>query len=112
VNTAAYLDGDEATIVFAGLAPVLIGLYQVELTIPNNIEAGDPYLDIATPDAYTSQVQIPVGAKSAGLDGEAVKSAQIHRGVPEERRRVNKRGSPARLGARGGSSRRVMPQVQ
>ena len=50
----------------AGLAPQLAGLYQVNLTIPTGLTAGDNYLDIAGPDSYTSEVLISIGGSRRG----------------------------------------------
>ena len=64
----------QATMSFAGLAPTLAGLYQVDLTIPFNAVAGDNVVGISglTPvslgsstygtDSYNLQALIPVGS--------------------------------------------------
>jgi uncharacterized protein (TIGR03437 family) len=51
-----------ATVAYAGLAPTLVGLYQVNVQIPSGITAGDWYLDISGPDSYTSEAIISVGS--------------------------------------------------
>lgn len=68
-SVAADVDGTAASVSFAGLAPTIAGLYQVNVTIPTTTVAGDHYLDIAVNEpttngplvAYTSQVLISVG---------------------------------------------------
>lgn len=63
---AAYINGQTATVSYQGLAPGLVGLYQVNVTIPTGLASGTYYLDIAGPDSYTSEATIPVGTISAG----------------------------------------------
>lgn len=79
VNTVtADVSGTNATVVFAGLAPTLAGLYQVNVTIPSTTTAGDNFLDISVSDpnspnheeSYTQQVLIPVGGGSAARPAE------------------------------------------
>ncbi|MDX1984141.1 MAG: IPT/TIG domain-containing protein [Bryobacteraceae bacterium] len=64
---AAFVDNRRATVEFAGLAPGLIGIYRIDLQIPQDVRNGNRYLDVAGPDSYSSQVQIPIaGASTAG----------------------------------------------
>ena len=58
---AAFIDGQPATVIFAGLAPGYPGLYQVNVQVPAGASSGDVYLDISTPSAYHSQARIFVG---------------------------------------------------
>lgn len=53
-----------ATVVYAGLAPNLSGLYQMDITIPSGLTAGDNYLYIYGPDAYNSQSLIPISTST------------------------------------------------
>jgi uncharacterized protein (TIGR03437 family) len=46
---------------FAGLAPYLAGLYQINFVVPTGTVAGDATLGIAGPDSYTSESLIPIG---------------------------------------------------
>lgn len=70
----AYVSGAQAKVTYAGLAPDLAGLYQVNLTIPTGITAGNNnVLDIFGPDAYTSEALIPIGA--ASTTGSAMQGA-------------------------------------
>ncbi|HXE62620.1 MAG TPA: hypothetical protein VN519_03725 [Bryobacteraceae bacterium] len=61
-----YGTGDSAvgTITYAGLAPTLAGLYQINVTLPaTGLTAGhNVYVEIRTDAADISQVQIPFGA--------------------------------------------------
>jgi uncharacterized protein (TIGR03437 family) len=45
---------------FAGLTPTAAGLYQIDVTIPAGAGSGATYVDIRTPDAYTSQATINI----------------------------------------------------
>jgi uncharacterized protein (TIGR03437 family) len=62
VNTPiVVVDGEQATVGFAGLSPTLIGVYAITFTIPSDIATGDVYIDISLPDSYTTEAQMPVG---------------------------------------------------
>jgi len=65
---SADIGGVSATVAFAGLAPGFAGLYQVNVTIPAGVSAGDNTLDIAGPDSYAAEALIPIGA--AALSSE------------------------------------------
>jgi uncharacterized protein (TIGR03437 family) len=60
-SVSGYIDGLAADVSYAGLAPLLSGLYQVNLKVPDDASTGNVFLDIATPDSYTTQVALPVG---------------------------------------------------
>ncbi len=62
---SAAIDGIAATVSYAGLAPTLAGLYQVNVTVPTGVASGNVYLDIAGPDAYTSEALLPTGTPSS-----------------------------------------------
>jgi uncharacterized protein (TIGR03437 family) len=69
-----------ATVAYAGLAPTLVGLYQVNVQIPTGIAAGDWYLDISGPDSYTSEAIISVGSGTlAAPEGNARANVVEHR---------------------------------
>jgi uncharacterized protein (TIGR03437 family) len=51
----------KAKVTYAGLAPGLAGLYQINLQVPDGVGPGDVYLEIATDTADVNQVMIPVG---------------------------------------------------
>jgi uncharacterized protein (TIGR03437 family) len=68
----ADVDGTLATVLYQGLAPGLVALYQVNLTIPAGITSGDHYLDISGPDSYTTEALISIGgAAAASVPSEA-----------------------------------------
>jgi uncharacterized protein (TIGR03437 family) len=66
-----YVDNVQATTTFVGLAPALIGLYQINFAVPSGVSNGYVNLDISGPDAYTSESVLPVGVVS----GSARKAA-------------------------------------
>jgi uncharacterized protein (TIGR03437 family) len=74
---AAYIGGVAATVGYAGLAPQLAGLYQINLTVPAGLTAGDNNLDIAGPDAYSSECLIAIGPAPASSP-----AAPAYRAVP------------------------------
>ena len=76
---AAYIGGVAATVGYAGLAPQLAGLYQINLTVPAGVAAGDQNLDIAGPDAYSSECVIAIAAAPAS----APAAAPTIRGMPQ-----------------------------
>ncbi len=75
---AAYIGGVAATVGYSGLAPQLAGLYQINLTVPAGLTAGDHYLDIAGPDAYSSECLIAIGGASAS----SASAVPAYRAVP------------------------------
>ena len=78
----AYVGGVQATVSYAGLAPQLSGLYQLNITIPTGLTVGDNYLDVAGPDSYTHQSQIPIAAATSSTAGVETSSAVR---VPQKR---------------------------
>ncbi len=74
-SLAAYLDGKTVNVSFAGLAPTLVGLYQMNLQIPATVRSGDRYLDIAGPDSYNSEAVIPISGGAVGVTAPFVKEA-------------------------------------
>ncbi len=91
------IDQLDANIGYAGLAPLLPGLYQLNILVPAGTRAQDVYVDVSGPDAYNSQVLLPVGG-GAAADARAA-------GKVGERRRRSARGRPTGRGARGGPVR-------
>jgi hypothetical protein len=47
---------------YAGLAPNLPGVYQVNVVMPSGIESGNVFVDISWTDADISQAYIPIAA--------------------------------------------------
>jgi uncharacterized protein (TIGR03437 family) len=75
----AYIGGVPATIGYAGLAPQLAGLYQINLTVPAGLTAGDQSLAIAGPDAYSSVCLIAIGSSTVS---PSASTAAPFRAVP------------------------------
>jgi uncharacterized protein (TIGR03437 family) len=73
-----------ATVLYAGLAPTLTGLYQVNLTIPSGPTAGDNYLEIdvlnsaGNPLSVSEEALIPIG--SGGTPGLRQAGPEIENG--------------------------------
>jgi uncharacterized protein (TIGR03437 family) len=74
INAAA--GGTQATVVFAGLAPTLAGLYQINVTMPTTLTAGDYTLAISgsipipngggtNPDSYAAQALVSIGGAAS-----------------------------------------------
>jgi uncharacterized protein (TIGR03437 family) len=61
-NLAARIDGENATILFAGLTPTLVSDYAFIVVIPTDTLPGDAFLDVSGPDSFTSEATIPVGS--------------------------------------------------
>ena len=59
-TVGVYIDGVNATVLFAGLAPGFGGLYQVNVTIPSGLTSGDHTLEIATNTSDNYQATIPI----------------------------------------------------
>ncbi len=79
-SVRAYVDNLAADVLYAGLAPQLSGLYQVNLKIPDAAATGNVFLDIQTTDAYTTQVAIPVGSlASDGVSRKAIERPVVRR---------------------------------
>jgi uncharacterized protein (TIGR03437 family) len=85
---SAYINGQTATVTYAGLAPGLGGVYQMNVTLPTGLASGTYYLDIAGPDSYTSEATIPVGTVSAsGSVAQPAVRARPRRNLPGAARR-------------------------
>ena len=56
----ALIGGISAPVSFSGLAPQLVGLYQINVQIPSGLAAGDAFLDVSGPDFYSSQALISI----------------------------------------------------
>jgi uncharacterized protein (TIGR03437 family) len=61
--------GNQGTIEFAGLAPTLAGLYQINVQVPTSgLASGDDiYIEFVTDAADVNQIQIPYGSSSGRL---------------------------------------------
>jgi len=81
----AFVGGVSALVTYAGLAPGLTGLYQIDLQIPAGLTAGDNTIDIFGPDSYNAEAYIPIGSgattlSSASEDAVSVPSVVLLRG--------------------------------
>ena len=91
---AAVIDGVSATVGYSGLVPTLIGLYQMNITVPAGVTTGAiDNLDISGPDSYSTEAVLPVGTASAAVTANA---AAPHRAKPL-------------LKAKGHGTRRIAP---
>jgi uncharacterized protein (TIGR03437 family) len=77
-DITADINGTTATVQYAGLAPYLVGLYQLNVTIPSTATAGDNYLEIFGPDSDNLQALIPVGSGAAAAARKFVPRAHGH----------------------------------
>jgi uncharacterized protein (TIGR03437 family) len=80
---AALVGGQTATVGYAGLAPGYAGLYQINITIPTGLTAGDNLLDIEGPDSYASEALIPVAA-STGINVPLGAGAEVQNGQTQK----------------------------
>lgn len=92
--------GNAGNIEFAGLAPTLAGLYQINVQVPENgLAAGDDvYVEFITDAADVNQIQIPYG--SASGDSRAAGASRVR--APRSRGR-----KPGAHRARGGLAANV-----
>ena len=59
-DVAVFVDGQQAQVTFKGLAPGFVALYQVNFVVPPGVSSGQVYVDVSTPDAYTSEAKLYV----------------------------------------------------
>ncbi len=64
-TTSVDFGGLDGSVSFGGLTPTLAGLYQINAGVPAGAPSGAAYVDVSTPDAYTSQTTIAIGGTSA-----------------------------------------------
>jgi uncharacterized protein (TIGR03437 family) len=93
----ASIDAVSAPIVFAGLAPTLAGLYQVNLQIPTGLSAGDHTLAISGPDSYTAQALISIGSGTASTSSAVTPSEVAAPRLFTGRRALQTRQAPKRM---------------
>jgi uncharacterized protein (TIGR03437 family) len=87
-----YIDGQLAMTTYAGLAPDLPGVYQVNVVVPSGVESGNVFVDISGTDADTSQAYIPI---AAGLG--TVGTNAIRQSAPRSTRHYPRRSSTSEL---------------
>ena len=59
-DVAVFVDGQQAQVTFKGLAPGFVALYQVNFVVPPGVSSGQVYVEVSTPDAYTSEAKLYV----------------------------------------------------
>ena len=65
INSVSTGASVQATVAYAGLAPGEAALYQLNVTIPTGVTAGDNYLEIAGPDSDAFQSLISIAGTSS-----------------------------------------------
>jgi len=95
----AYIGGAQATVAFAGYAPYLAGVYQMNITIPSTATAGDNLVEVIGPDSDNFEAYIPVGSGSASASARPPTAA--HALVRHTHRKVNPSFAPHPLPAFG-----------
>jgi hypothetical protein len=85
------VDGEDATVGFAGLSPDLIGVYAMTVTIPPDIAPGDVFIDISLPDSYTTEAQIPIG--TSNMANQPARTSELLRAQPRLRPAVRRPGT-------------------
>ncbi len=88
--------GNAGTIQFAGLAPTLAGLYQINVQVPTGVlGVGDNvYVEFQTDYAYNSQVQIPYGTPSGRADRPSIRPHISQRPHTQKRTRRPRGATP------------------
>jgi uncharacterized protein (TIGR03437 family) len=74
-----YIGGQAATVGYSGLAPQLAGLYQINVTVPSGVTAGDNTLEIVGPDSDAAEALIPVGSATAASASAASQPAAVRK---------------------------------
>lgn len=92
-------------VTYAGLAPGLAGLYQLNVQIPTGVGPGDVYIEVITTDADVLQVTIPIASSAAVAAVPAARDARS----PEGRRMPSPLARPPGIGL---GRPRVPPQQQ
>jgi uncharacterized protein (TIGR03437 family) len=110
-NILIYLDDGvdnptQANVLFAGLAPGLVGLYQVNFTVPSSgLTNGDVYIDFNTLEALTQMATISV----SGFSQSNARPNSRHRTAAPRGRAVSP-GAPHGKAVK--SHRRALPDRQ
>lgn len=71
------MGGKTATITYAGLAPGLAGLYQVNFVVPAGLQPGSVSLDVAGADSYTAEAVLPFGVSGAAQESVRVRPPRL-----------------------------------
>jgi uncharacterized protein (TIGR03437 family) len=82
---------------FAGLAPTLAGLYQINFQVPSSgLTAGDQTLQICGPDSCTAEPLISIGGGSSALARGEHTSGLLRRAAPRAKSAASLHGFPKR----------------
>jgi uncharacterized protein (TIGR03437 family) len=87
-----YIGGQQANLVFDGLAPGFASLFQLNAAIATGTPSGQDFADVSTPDAYSSMATLQVGATGSGRllaraqDRAALRTVVPRAGRPERGR--------------------------
>ena len=103
--------GNMGTIQFAGLAPSLAGLYQINVQVPSGVlGAGDSvYVEFVTDFADVDQIQVPYGGTSAGVNARPAR--QMAQAAHASLMRSQGRHKPLARPARGGGAAHVCSEL-
>lgn len=76
-HIVVFVEGQQATVTFAGLAPGFVGLYQINFVVPKTTDNGEVFMDISDTDsgAYTSQATIVVSGNTTTAARPEVRQA-------------------------------------
>ena len=102
-SVTAAIGGVAATVGYAGLAPGYSGLYQLNITVPAGLTAGDNYLYISGPDAYNAQSLIPISTATSAPAAPAAAPVAAFGKQPPGRLKVDPKAKrpPSPRGAGG-----------
>ncbi|MDP8979797.1 MAG: hypothetical protein M3O35_04300 [Acidobacteriota bacterium] len=90
---SVFIDGVPATTSFVGLAPQLIGLYQINVQVPTGVSTGNVFVDISGPDSTTIEATLPVGPGS-GVNAASRAKPSFRQPRPAGSIRMNPHRSP------------------
>jgi len=87
--------GNPGTVQFAGLAPGLAGLYQVNVQVPSSglSDGDDIYVEFETDAADVNQIQIPYGSSTTASAATASRAVPASHGRARVRRFARERAS-------------------
>ena len=89
-NNNAFPQGN---VTYAGLAPGLAGLYQINVQVPTGVGPGDVYLEVFTDYADVNQIQVPVGSGTSAAARVPAGPVRMHRRPMATRKRTAGKGS-------------------
>jgi uncharacterized protein (TIGR03437 family) len=94
-NISAAIDGVNATLYYAGLAPDLAAIYQVDFQVPpTGLTGGDQILELCGPDSCTSEVEITIAGGTVSPLAEEKHASAFPRKVPHKKSATGVHGLP------------------